>query len=144
MSNDVELAIITALKANTAICSTSFVGASPNQRIYRRKLPVSPTFPAITVTKIDDIADRDTNTGGWAHTRIQCTAWVSSPGPEDALSKLIRKALHRKKNTLMTAGTGKVYIVMIRDAGSVPDENTEIPIYMEHRDFIILYDYKEV
>jgi len=26
----------------------------------------------------------------------------------------------------------------------VPDDNPEIPIYMEHRDFTIMYDYKEV
>ena len=138
MSNDVELAIITALKANAG------VAAVVSTRVYRKKLPANPTFPAITVQKVDDIADTDTNTGGWAHTRIQCTAWSSSPGPENALSKLIRKALHRKKNTLMTAGSGKVYVVMIRDAGSRPDENTEIPLYMEHRDFMVMYDYKEV
>jgi hypothetical protein len=138
MSNDVELAIITALKADTGVAA--IVGT----RVYRKKLPANPTFPAIAVSKVDDIADDDTNTGGWAHTRIQTTAWTTSPGPEDELSKLVRKALHRKKNTLMTAGSGKVYIVSIRDAGSVPDENTEIPLYMEHRDFMIMYDYKEV
>jgi len=138
MSNDVVLAVITALKADTA------VSAIVSTRVYRKKLPANPTFPAITVSTVDDIADDDTNTGGWAHTRVQCTAWASTPGPEEALSKLVRKALHRKKNTLMTAGSGKVYIVSIRDAGSRPDENTEIPIYMEHRDFMAHYDYKEV
>ena len=138
MSNDVVLAIITELKATTSI------SAIVSTRIYRKKFPDGISFPAITVQEISDIADTDTNTGGWAHTRIQCTAWAETPGQENNLSRIIRKALHRKKNTLMTAGSGKVYIVMIRDAGSVPDDNPEIPIYMEHRDFTIMYDYKEV
>jgi len=134
----VVLAIITALKADSGVSTVV------STRVYRKKLSTGPTFPAITVQEISDIADADTNTGGWAHARIQCSAWAETPGQENNLSRLIRKALHRKQNTLMTAGTGKVYIVMIADAGSVPDDNPEIPLYMEHRDFLVMYDYKEV
>jgi len=138
MSNDVILAAITALKADTG------VAAIVSTRVYRKKLPANPTFPAITVTMVDEATPSDTNTVGTVDMRIQCTAWSTTAGPEEALSKIIRKALHRKKNTLMTAGTGKVYIVKMLDAGSLPDENTEIPLYMEHRDFTVMYDYKEV
>lgn len=138
MSNDVILAAITALKADAGVSAIVLT------RVYRKKLPANPTFPAITVSMVDEVTPDDTNTVGYVDMRIQCTAWSTTPGPEEALSKLIRKALHRKKNTLMTAGSGKVYIVKMIDAGSVPDENTEIPLYMEHRDFMVMYDYKEV
>ena len=138
MSNDVVLAVITALKADAG------VSAIVSTRVYRKKLPPNPTFPAITVSMVDESPPDDTNTIGYVDMRVQCTSWTETSGPEEALSKLIRKALHRKKNTLMTAGTGKVYVVKLLDAGSRPDVNTEIPLYMEHRDFMVHYDYKEV
>ena len=136
MSNDVALAVVTALRADTAI--SALVVA----RVHRRVLPMDPVFPAITVTQIDDIADMDTNTIGYASTRIQCTTWASSDGVAQVLSSLIRTSLHRTINTLLTAGSDGVYVVSIKDAGSRPDVNPDIPLYMYHRDFMITYDYK--
>jgi len=135
---DIVLAVITRLKGDT------FVAAVVGTRIYRKKLPASPTFPAITVDRVDKVRDDDTSTGRYAHARVQCTAWAStSGGPEEDLADLIADSLHRCKNSILTAGTSNVYIVSIRDAGGVPDENTEIPLYIEHRDFMIHYDYKK-
>jgi len=50
--------------------------------------------------------------------------------------------LHRTKNTLLAAGTRKVWVTSIKDAGMTTDENADIPIYMEHRSFMINYDYR--
>jgi hypothetical protein len=132
---DVVLAVITRLKADTS------VAAVVSTRVYRKKLPVSPTFPAITVDRVDKARDADTNTGRYGHMRVQCTAWSSTIGPEENLSELIADSLHRCKNSILTAGTSTVYVVSIRDAGGMPDSNDEIPLYMEHRDFTVHYDY---
>jgi len=133
---DIVYAVITALKADSAIATAC------GTRIYRKRLPTNPTFPAITVQAVDKIRDSDTNTGRYGHSRIQCTSWATTPGPDEDISEMCADALHRLTNTRMTYGTNKgVYVVSIIDAGGVPDENTEIPLYMEHRDFWIEYDY---
>jgi hypothetical protein len=135
---DVVLAMITKLKADTPVSTVVLT------RVYRRNLPANPTFPAITVTRIDKIRDDDTSTGRYAHARIQCTAWAADDGTAENLSELIANCLHRTTNTILTAGTSNVYVVSVKDAGGVPDENTDLvpPIYMEHRDFMIHYDYR--
>lgn len=136
MSDDVVTAVMTKLEVTAAVTTVATGG------VHRKRLPKKPTFPAIVVSEVDDIADIDSNTGGWAHTRIQCTVWATDDGIAGNLSKLIRKALHGIQNTMLPAGTGFVYVVSIRDAGSVPDENTDISVYLNHRDFKILYDCK--
>jgi hypothetical protein len=139
VSNDVVLAVITALKADAN------VHALAGDQIYRKTLPQNPTLSpllSVTVSEVDDIADTDTNTSGYAHTRIQCTVWGISDGATSNLSKVIRKALHRTTNTVLPAGTGHVYITQIKDAGVVPDENTDISVFIYHRDFVVMYDYK--
>ena len=137
---DITYAIITLLKADTAVAGVA------GTRVYRKKLPLSPTFPAITVAKIDNIRDVITNTGRYAHARIQCTAWAKIPGPEENLAEQIADALDRKQNRILLYGSGAdasaIYIVSVKDAGGIPDENEEIPLYMEHRDFMIEYDYR--
>ena len=140
MSNDVEYAIITKLLAYTAL--TTLVST----RIYRNTLPASPTYPAVVVSEISDSPPADSSTGGWVSTRIQCSVFSTGTGGGEAgkISRIVRDALHRTVNTLLTAGTGKVFIQSIKDGGSRPDQNTDmIPVlYMRHRDFIVLYDYK--
>ena len=136
---DIVLAVITRLKADAAIITA--VGT----RVYRRNLPASPTFPAITVTRIDKIRDKQkSNTGRYADARIQCTAWAVDDGTAENLSELIADSLNRTVNTTLTAGTSWVNVTSIFDAGGVPDENTDLvpPLYMEHRDFMIHYSYK--
>jgi hypothetical protein len=132
---DIVLAAITALKANAGVAAV--VGT----RVYRKQLPTNPTFPAIVVSKVDDIRDSDSNTGRYGHARIQCTAFASTEIVADNLSELIADCLHKTVNTTMTAGTSTVYVVEIGDAGTVPDVNTEIPLFLYHRDFRILYSY---
>jgi hypothetical protein len=140
MSDDVEYAIITKLLAYTPL--TTLVST----RIYRNTLPSNPTYPAIIVSEISDSTPVDHSTGGWVSTRIQCTILSTGTGGGEAgkISRIVRDALHRTVNTLLTAGTGKVFIQKITDGGSRPDANTDlIPVlYMRHRDVIVLYDYR--
>ena len=131
---DLILAVITRLKADPAVAAV--VGI----RVYRKKLPPSPTLPAITVDRIDRKRDRKTSTVRTARARIQCTTWSSTIGPEENLSELIADCMDIQ-NTMLTAGTGTVYVVSVEDSGGVPDENTDVPLYMEHRDLNIIYDY---
>ena len=134
---DLLLAIITKLKADTAV--TAVVGT----KIYRRgSVPTNPTAPYIIVSRVDNLRDTDTNTGRYAHARLQCSAFASTDSVVANVSELIANSLHRTANTYLVAGTEGVYVISVRDAGSTPDENTDIPLYMEHRDFMIHYDYR--
>jgi hypothetical protein len=135
---DLVLAAITALKADTPVATV--VGV----RVYRKNLPPGATFPAITVSRVSNLRDDDTNTVRYAHSRIQCTAWSkTSDGEADNLSELIANCLHRTTSTVLSTGTTScVSVISIEDAGIVPDENTDIPLFMYHRDFIIHYDYQ--
>jgi len=134
--NDIVFAIVTRLKADADVAAV--VGA----RVHRSQLPKYPTFPAITVTRIDKIRDTDTSMGRYAHARIQCTTWATSDGAAENLAELVADSLHRTINTILTAGSGTVYVVSMKDAGGIPDMDMEIPLYMEHRDFLIMYSYK--
>ena len=162
MTTDIVYAVITLLKADTAVT------AMTSTRIYRRKLPTNPTFPAITVSKVDNIRDDITNNNGYAHTRVQVTSWASNAGQDEYLSELVCDALDRKQNSILPYGAvsedtrkrgfnrsyfnrlsqiipgtaaNNVWVISIKDAGGIPDENSEIPLYMMHQDFMIHYDY---
>jgi hypothetical protein len=130
---DIPLAVVTALKANTAVAA--IVGT----RVYRKgSVPTNPTIPYIVVSKVDNNPGEDTSTTQYETSRIRCTGFETSDLKADALSEAIRTVLHRKTITVpATSTTGGVYLVSIFDAGSVPDENTDIPLYMYHRDFMI-------
>jgi hypothetical protein len=134
---DVSYAIIERLKSDTAI--TALVST----RVYRRRLPQGIDLPAISVTRIDAIRDRDTNTGRYATARVQCSVFDTNSGRCEDLSDLIADNLHRLIDTYSTTGTSGVYIVRCMDAGDITDENTDVnpAIYMNHRDFMIEYDY---
>jgi hypothetical protein len=135
---DPVLAIITRLKADTA------VAAVVSTRVYRMALPTSPVFPAITVSRVSNIRDLvGNNTGKYAQTRIQCTAWAATDGVADSLSELIADSLNGIANTLISPGTGviPVYFIGCDDAGTVPDSNMDVPVFMYHRDFLIDYAY---
>jgi hypothetical protein len=130
---DPVLAIITRLKADAA------VAAVVSTRIYRMALPTSPTFPAITVSRVDNKRTNECHAGGHnAISRIQVTTWATTDGVADNLSELVADSLNRVTSTNLSPG---VWIVSIFDAGTVPDNNMDIPVYMYHRDFMVKYDY---
>jgi hypothetical protein len=130
---DLTTALITALKADATV--SALVGA----RIYRRgSLPTTTiTLPYVVIYTTSDTADKQT-----ADARVQCSCFAGSDPASSTLSKTIRNALHRTKNTLLPAGARKVWVTAIKDAGMTTDENSEILIYMEHRSFTINYDYR--
>jgi hypothetical protein len=128
---DLTLAIITRLKADTAITAVT------STRIYRAMLPASPTFPAITVSRVDAKRLNLThNKRRIGQSRIQCTVWATSDGAADNLSELIADSLNAVDNTYMAPG---VYVVRIDDQGTVPDTNPDLKLWLVHRDFIIQY-----
>jgi hypothetical protein len=129
---NVVLAIITWLKADTPVAGV--VGT----RIHRKKLPLSPTFPAITVSKISPKRLNLThNQIRVAQSRIQCTAWAATDGVADNLSELIADSLDKITDTYMAPG---VFVIRIDDQGAVPDDEPDIPLEMYHRDFIVQYN----
>jgi hypothetical protein len=109
-------------------------------RIYRHSLPPDPVFPAITVRQISDIGDAGTHNDDAAHMRIRCTGWASTDPAAATLSQLLKKQVPCK-NTALSDGTIYIRVSSIEDAGETPDQNTDVPAYMYHRDFMIVYDY---
>jgi hypothetical protein len=129
---DLTLALITALKADTTVAA--IVGA----RIYRSgSTPTTVTAPYIIIYTISDTAAQVL-----ADARVQCSCFAGSDSVVSGLSKTVRNALHRTKNTLLAAGTRKIWVTSIKDAGMTTDENSDIPIYMEFRSFMINYDFR--
>ncbi|MBW2632043.1 MAG: DUF3168 domain-containing protein [Deltaproteobacteria bacterium] len=135
---DIVLAIITRLKADAT------VAAQVGTRIYRKKLPLNPVFPAITVSRVDKIRDKQkNNTGRYADARVQCTIWANSDGYASDISDMVTDSLNLVSNTVLSTGdTSGVYVVYIEDAGGVPDEDTVLSMYMDHRDFMVKYSYR--
>lgn len=130
---DVTMAAITRLKADTAIAAV--VGA----KVYRKgSVPTNPVAPYIIVSKVDDNRPNLThNRIRIGKTRIQCSCFASTDPVSDNLSELIADCLNMATDTYMAPG---VFVVSIFDQGATPDENTAIPLYMYHRDFMITHN----
>jgi hypothetical protein len=130
---DVTLAVITRLKADTPVANV--VGA----RIYRKgSIPTNPVAPYIIVSKVDPIRPSTThNRTRTGKTRIQCSVFASTDVVADNLSELVADSLNMVTDTYMAPG---VFAISIFDQGAVPDENTAIPLYMFHRDFMITHN----
>ena len=134
---DLVLAVITRLKADTAVAAVT------GTRIYRKgDAPKVPTYPYIEVSEVSDVGDDDTSTSAYASARIQCTCLAtSSDRAASQLSKKARRALHRITSTVLPAGAGSVYVISILDAGDGSDMNADIPLFMYYRDFAVRYNY---
>lgn len=130
MMKDVTLAIITRLKADGPLAAV--VGA----RVYRKgSVPTNPTAPYVIVSKVDGNRQNLThNRVRVERTRIQCSGFAATDRVADDLSGLIADSLNMVTDTYLTPG---VFVVSIFDQGAVPDENTEIPLYTYHRDFMV-------
>jgi hypothetical protein len=125
---DITLAIINRLLADTAIST------AVSTRVYRAELPITPTLPAIVVSKIDDIRPNNTSEP-YGNSRIQVTVFASSDGLADDTSGKVADALNQVVNTMLTG----VIIVNIEDAGTFSDNNPDAGIWMYHRDFMVNY-----
>lgn len=126
------------LAMTTALRATAAVTAITNTRIYRTgDVPTNPTPPYIVVSDVSDIAGPQL-----ADARVQCSCFATTDRVASGLSKTIRNEWHRKKNTLLKAGSRYVWIASVNDAGNQPDPNDEIKVYAHHRDLLINYDYR--
>jgi hypothetical protein len=136
---DITLAVITKLKANTTLCSSTYVGATPNQRVYRASLPQLPTFPCIAVTKIDSRRLNLYHNGRRiGQSRVQCTTFATKEVDAATISELIADTLHGLTST--TPGVG-VYVVRVDDGGERVDADPNLGKYLYHRDFLIQHYY---
>ena len=136
MAADPIIAVQTRLKAIpeiTALVST---------RIYRiGSVPTSPTLPYILLPgMISDIGDACTSTSDNGHARVQVSVFASTDVIAESISQILKKKVPCT-DTILPAGTDYLRVTRIEDAGAVPDVNTDIPVYMRHRDFRILYAY---
>jgi len=125
---DITLSIINALLADTNVAT------KVSTRVYRAQLPIAPTFPAIVVSKIDDVRPNDTDQP-YARARIQVTTFASSDGLADDICGVVADALNQVVNTYLTS----VIIVAIEDVGAYTDHNPDASIWMYHRDFMVNY-----
>jgi len=136
MAADPIIALQTRIKGIpeiTAIAST---------RIYRiGSVPASPTLPYLLLPgTISDIGDACTSTSDNGHARIQVSVFASTDVIAENLSQLLKKKVPCN-DTILPAGTDFLRVTRIEDAGARPDVNADIPVYMRHRDFRILYAY---
>lgn len=128
---DIVLVAITRLKADAPIA------AVVSTRIYRYgSVPSNPTLPYIIVSRVSGIRTNDGHTGmcRYQKTRIQCSTFASTDQIADNLSELIADSLNTVTSTSLSPG---VYVIDIYDAGTVPDNNPAVPVFMYHRDFIV-------
>jgi hypothetical protein len=129
---DITAGIIARLKADTA------VAAKVSTRVFREITSNFPGMPCIVVAKIDDLRTAGSSTGRYSVARIQCSSYATTDAAADELSELVADALDRIKNTVI----GTVSVIGIDDAGSVPDSDPKIPVYIYHRDFMVEYSQK--
>lgn len=139
MNKDIAGAIVVRLKADTAICSSTYCGATPNQRVYRGSLPQDPVFPCIVVYHIDARRPTFSHCGSRiGQSRIQCTVFAKKDADADIVSELIANSLHGMDNS--SPGLG-VWVVRSDDAGALMDSDPVAGVFLYHRDFIIQHNY---
>jgi hypothetical protein len=133
---DAVLAVITVLKADTAIAA--LVGT----RVYKDIFPSSWSISsgsAIVVPWIDGIRDKANSTGKYAKTRIQITIAAATGTAAKNLSDLVANALSNLEGTVQFG----VYLVDVDDAGERPDNSDAVGlgIYRVNHDFMITYSF---
>jgi hypothetical protein len=132
---DPVLAIVTLLKADTAVAATV------STRIYRALLPSSYKIadgPAIVVIRVDKNRPNTTHTTRIREVRVQCTTLAGTDEEADTISDLIADALLKINDLTLSPG---VRVIRIDDRGARPDNSDarEIFVYRDHHDFLISY-----
>lgn len=135
---DVVAAVIAWLKADTALCSSSYVGATPNQRIYRASFPQTPTFPLLTVTLVDTMRKPPHTGTRIGESRVQCSAFALSDVTASTISDLVADRMARGENQHLGVN---VFGIKIDDGGARADSDPTIGKYIVHRDFLIRHFY---
>lgn len=101
-------------------------------RVYPRKLPQSPTLPAITYTIIDDVAT-EANTE-LTDARIQLDCWSSTYAGSRVLATAVKRALryYRRSHEGNT-------VLSIHEVNQRDDDDDERQIYRQILDVIAMY-----
>jgi hypothetical protein len=135
MTPDPVLAVITRLKALTD------VAAIVSDRVYQlSSIPEVPTYPYIIVSDISDIGDARTNSTDAGHARVQCSCFAATDKAVRDLSQTLKSKLPCN-DTILKCGADFLRVTTMDDYGHVPDQDATIPVYIRHRDFMILYTY---
>lgn len=130
---NVELAVIERLGAISGV--TALVGA----RIYKRKLPESPTMPAIVVQLISGPKDHHLRgTSGADRSRVQVDAYVSDavadPGGEcELVGAAIAAALDGKKFSV--TGMRVTGALCVDSSGAYEAE--DLRLWRERQDYVV-------
>lgn len=131
-----------ALAMQNRIKGITEITALVSTRVYRvGSVPATPIPPYLIINApISDIDEGSTNTSDNSATRIQVSAFASTDPAVEAISQLLKKKVPCI-DAILPAGTDFLRVSSIRDAGAVPDQNTDVPVYVRHRDFMVKFTY---
>jgi hypothetical protein len=133
---DPVLALQNLIKSITEITAVTGV------RVYRiGSVPNSPQTPYILLPgTISDIGDALTSTSDNGHARVQVSVFADTDVIAENLSQILKKKVPCR-DAILLAGTDFLRVMSIEDAGASSDVNTDVKIYIRHRDFRIYYAY---
>ena len=132
---DPLIAVQTLLKA------IAEVTAIVETRVYRiGSIPTTPQKPYIIISSVSDVPGITTNTSESDYMRVQCSCIAATDPAVEALSQILKKKLPCN-DVILPAGTDFIRVIRIENAGATPDQDTDVPVYLRHRDFRILYTY---
>ena len=111
------------------------VGAEAGDRIYLKKLPQNPTYPAVVYRSF--VVGRLHHLGGvsgWAVKRFQFDCWAKTEIAADALETAVRASLD--------GFTGKLTTIKatIRSDSGFSDHEDKTELYRVSQDYIIGYN----
>lgn len=131
-----------ALALQTRIRGITEITALTGHRVYRTgSVPATPQMPYLIINAlISDNEEGSTNTTDNSVARIQVSAFASTDPAVEALSQLLKKKVPCH-DVILPAGTDFIRVERIANAGAVPDQNTDVPVYIRNRDFKISYAY---
>lgn len=116
-----------------ALTEDATVGGLVAERVYPRKLPQTPTLPAISYSIISDVPNMESNTE-LSDVRIQLDCWAATYAGSRALAIAAKQALrfYRKSD-------GGNTVLSIYEANQRDDDDDERQIYRQIVDVIAMY-----
>ena len=126
----VEAAVYSILSSDSA------VDTLVDGRVYPKRLPQSPTLPAVTYFRVG--AQRSSvmgNDTGIVRKRIQVSSWGKTYAAVNELAEAVRNAMQRKRGTF--AGVEIIDIFVDGDASEMFEDDVEI--YQAPTDYEVIY-----
>jgi hypothetical protein len=129
--------IAEALAARLA--AFSGLAALVGTRIYARKLPQGPTYPAVTYYRVSGMREESlSGASGLAHPRYTVTAWATTYAGAQAVAEQVRLALECYRDTAPTYGVVVQSIVFLGDVDLQWDE--ELHLYAVAGDYEVWHE----